>query len=179
MIWFYKCTNVNYTQIKKKVGYIWVYNDMAKCSQQVKRKTLLTNQQAENEVHLENDWGGGRESDTRMLALLVWGSRQYGGGFDFLFCASVSTKNTLVIREKVVIFLRGGKKPLIINSQWPLRTTAFNVIRFCWAQSEHLGGQRIGGHQIPHWTLKELVTETKNKNREPKKWINTPRTHSN
>ena len=104
---------------------------MAKCSQQVKRKTLLTNQQAENEMHLENDWGGGRESDTRMLALLVWGSRQYGGGFDFLFCASVSTKNTLVIREKVVIFLRGGKKPLIINSQWPLRTTAFNVIRFC------------------------------------------------
>ena len=32
------------------------------------------------------------------------------GGFDLLFCASVSTKNTLVIRKKVVIFLRGGKK---------------------------------------------------------------------
>lgn len=34
------------------------------------------------------------------------------GGFDFFFCASISTKNTLVIREKVVIFLRGEEKRL-------------------------------------------------------------------
>ena len=57
MIWIYKYTNVNYTQLKKKVGYIWVYNDMAKRSQQVKWKTLLTNQQPENELHLEK-WLG-------------------------------------------------------------------------------------------------------------------------
>ena len=145
MIRFYKCTHVNYTQIKKKVGYIWVYNGMAKCSQQVKWKTLLTNQQAETER-----WGGGRESDTRMLALLVPGSRQYGGFWFFLLRLYFHKEHISHQGKSSYFFKRGGKKALIINSQWPLRTTAFNVIQSCWAQSEHLGGQRTGGYQIPH-----------------------------
>ena len=153
---------------------------MAKCSQQVKRKTLLTNQQAENKLHLENNWGGGRESDTRMLALLVWGSRQYGGGFDFLFCASVSTKNTLVIRKKVVnFFKRGEKKPLVINSQWPLRTTAFNVIGFCSEPRASISEDRGQEDTKYHTGLSKSLSQRQKQKQETTKWINTPRTHSN
>lgn len=101
---------------------------MAKRSQQVKWKTLLTNQQAENELHLENDWGwrqGVRHQNVSTACLgeqVVW---------EVLIFSSVCFhKEHSSHQENSSYFFKsgGGGKPLIINSQWPLRTTAFNVI---------------------------------------------------